>query len=327
MRAEKVEDRGPSERVAILRSSKPLEYAAGQVLEKIGLTANGPYWYEREGKACETDHLATAFDSVDYFAFRHHFFVECEYREPSKKWIFYPATANVVDTSEISILDGFVRTKSRRPFSLLGLRHDNPLDLPRVGPGSEIFKEDKGGWKNNPQGIENAMRQAILPVSNHIAVTLREALLLSDPAIIGLYHSVIVTTAGLYVLKDGVDWRNLEALADPTKSFRLVPAVAPCFNTPEYAVSFLRERVSSLLLELKEDIETTDGFYMISGRPSGPPGKMTADEIHRHAQRANPCRVLIVNFDTLETTLSAYLAFLRKRILEQHQKYRAVGPL
>ncbi len=162
--AKKVKDESfPSKSVALLRSSKPLEYAVGQVLEEIGLTANGPYWYEREGKACETDHLASSFEVLDYFSFRHHVFVECEYRESSKEWVFFRATRNVVDTSEISILDGFVRTKSGRPFSLLGLRHENPLGLPRVGPGTEIFKEQKGGWKNNPQSIENAIRQTDPP--------------------------------------------------------------------------------------------------------------------------------------------------------------------
>jgi len=113
--------------------------------------------------ACETDHLASSFEVLDYFSFRHHVFVECEYRESSKEWVFFRATRNVVDTSEISILDGFVRTKSGRPFSLLGLRHENPLGLPRVGPGTEIFKEQKGGWKNNPQSIENAIRQTDPP--------------------------------------------------------------------------------------------------------------------------------------------------------------------
>ena len=317
----------PTKSAALLRSSKPLEYAVGQVLEDIGLTAHGPYWYEREGKACETDHLASSFEVQDGFSFRHHIFVECEYRESSKEWVFFRATRNVVDTSEISILDGFVRTKSGRPFSLLGLRHENPLGLPRVGPSTEVFKDQKGGWQYNPQSVDNAIRQAILPVCNHLGVALRQSLLMYDPVVVDLYHPVIVTTAGLHVLRDEVTSRGLDELADLTKSFHRVPAVLSCFNSPEYAVSFLNERVSLALSELKPDIETAEGKLMLSGYPPQPPRALRPKEINRLVLEAAPSRVLVISFESLQATLSAYLCILRKRILEEFERFRAVGPL
>jgi hypothetical protein len=317
----------PTQSAALLRSSKPLEYAVGQVLEEIGLTANGPYWYERDGEACETDHLASSFEVQDYFSFRHHIFVECEYRESSKEWVFFPATRNVIDTSEISILDGFVRTKSGRPFTLLGLRHENPLGLPRVGPSTEVFKDQKGGWQYNPQSVDNAIRQAILPVCNHLGAALRQSLLMHDPAVVDLYYPVIVTTAGLYVLKDEVTSKSLDDLADLTKNFRRVPAVVSCFNPPEYAVSFLNERVFSVLSELKPDIETADGKLMLSSYPPQPPMALRPQDVQRLVLEAAPCRVLMISFQSLQATLSAYMDVLRKRILEEFERFRAVRPL
>ena len=321
------EESFPTKSGALLRSSKPLEYAVGQVLEEIGLTANGPYWYERDGKACETDHLASSFEVQDYFSFRHHVFVECEYRESSKEWVFFGATRNVMERSEISILDGFVRTKSGRPFSLLGLRHENPLELPRVGPSTEVFKDQKGGWQFNPQSVDNAIRQAILPVCNHIGTALRQSLLMHDPAVVDLYHPVIVTTAGLYVLRDDVASKRLDDLADLTKSFRRVPAVLSCFNSPEYAVSYLNERVSSALSEVKPDIETADGKLMISGYPPQVPRALRPQDIYRLVLEAAPSRVLVISFESLQATLSGYLDILRKRIREEFGRFTAVGAL
>src|SRR3989449_10738588 len=114
---------------------------------------------------------------------------------------------------------------------------------------------------------------------------------------------------------------------DLTKSFRRVPAALSCFNSPEYAVSFLNQRVSSVLLELRSDVETADGKFMLSEYPPQPPRALRRQDIHRMVLEAAPNRVLVISFESLQATLSAYLDILRKRIQEEFERYKAVAPL
>ena len=302
---------------ALRNSGLPLEFAVSSILREVsGLEPQGRYFYEREGVTCETDlevqqtwkHKVPGRED----AVQHIMFLECEHRTNEKHWCFLPPSSSVEKLSENALFLDFIPEVRRLDKSKLRpLRKQYFIESDVVGDGTELYEDGKGQWSSNTQAISNAIRQATMPIGQYLSSTFY-SMSMCDWKKMGFIHfftPVIVTTAKVQVLKEGIGWGELskcDAIAD---CFEERASVFSVFVTPTYIANFWRDEMEKTLKSEPQDIVLD--FVGLFGDPND---NLTFREIEESVVVGKPTRVLIVEFDSLKDVVARYVGSVKEEI-------------
>lgn len=206
---------------AMLKTSMPLEYLVAEQLSNLKCGIQGEYHYLR---ANEQD-ILTEF-SVDIWGMSHllkkdigmwatlNFLIECKYCYPGIKWLFAPHTKsaleNIVEIGIISTLDDLCTRQlyDKRPIWRLSNKY------PKCYKGIERHSKEA-----TAQSIERGRSQLMYAIPR-LAVHLLESQMLTfhdEDLFVDFICPLLVTTADLYVLKEGLnlsDFQNASAHDD-----------------------------------------------------------------------------------------------------------------
>jgi hypothetical protein len=299
----------------------------GGALNELGILDKGRYWYEWGGKHAETDRWAIGSFQRDYISFWNYYFIECEYREDYKYWCFFPPVPNVVDLHGNSVHSEFMTTKSRRPFSLIGLYHPVVPEVPLAGDGTELYRKGKN-WAFNKVSLPNAIRQTLLPYGDQVVQDLRYNLSLGDDQPrVPWYHPVILTTARLFILESKVGLSEIRASQGIEDCFREVSSLVMSIQPPSYVNEFVERRVDAFLSEVlgRENrlFGASELWAEMMSRSGSNPGSFIRKTILNHI----PCRILVTTFDSFTGVIKSHSASVERLVDDQLQRYLAVGPL
>lgn len=301
---------------AMRRSGLPLEYVVSQLLPNLGkVLPKGHFIYQMDSKQCDTDIWALSGWTRGSYVIEHVWFMDCKYRTPGKKWCFFPQAQNVVDLSENAFFfdlvesDKKMRTVKHRSFS----RRFIP-DIPAVGDGIELLINESGNWGTNEPSINNAIRQVTAPIANYIRNTLVENFILDyDEQWIELFLPVVVTTAEIQVLKNGIDWGTLSVFDRMEDCFEPKPAVWSVFTTPDFISDHWSQVIKESVMQLsgeRTDMISKSQFLSSLGETTEEVSLNLGRKILEH----RPTRTLIVQLDSLQSTLGDYLREVEKSV-------------
>ena len=290
---------------AIRRSGIPLELIVSRLLPELQMLSKGRYLYDDpEHTYYETDVWALGGWTDGANSIEHAWFVECKQRETDKFWCFFPQSQNVKELSRNSFMIDVLKERD-------GLR---PARLAVVGDGTQLFEKTPGNWDTDGNAIQNAVRQAIMPIGHHVRWVFHRNLLLSYPGqTIELYLPVVATTAQIYVVKDGVEWSELLKFQNLADCFEHQPAVISAFTTPGYVTRFWSEAITATLRDMFRNYPM--GFarskYLSSFQQDQ---EDTYKRVAAQLTTNMPTRVLLVEADSLKTTLATYLNELNSAV-------------
>jgi len=293
---------------ALRRSGLPLEYAVGQMLPKVGdILPKGRYYYEVDSKTCETDIWALSGAAYGSFAVEHVWFIECKHRANEKLWCFFPQAPNVVDLSKNAFFIDIVEKKhERRMNRLRPLVSEIIPKVPVVGDGIELFVNDGGNWDTNPTSIDDAIRQAIMPIGSYIHNIVHDNFLLDyEIQWIELFLPIVVTTAQIRILRKDSDWSKLEAFQKVEECFEPAPAVMCAFSTPDFVANYwkrcVEESTKRIFDSYPEVIKKSSYLSSLGETP-----RKVARNLSIKAVQGRPTRALIVELGAFEKTLRDY---------------------
>jgi hypothetical protein len=202
----------------VLRSGLPLEYEVKVYLESKGLVPSHEFSYLREDETGRQ--RAFSYDVRATMLLPSHqleIMIECKYRHPSVSWFFLPEQYGGID--ELNPFDVYhpIYHFTQQISPLAHSSYFYPVLGPAVGKGIEVTDTE-----TNPKSIHQAMTQLSFSFAEHIvSAIVHEVDLLLVNDIVLCHLPIIVTTAKLFRLKDGVtiqDVRNATApqdIADP----------------------------------------------------------------------------------------------------------------
>ncbi len=293
---------------AIRRSGMPLEFVTSLILEELHLLPKGRYYYTRDGKTNETDVWALGGFNVGPITFEHCLFVECEARDEEKRWCFFPQSDNVVDLSrnafidDICILDGSIGLTGFHRF-----KKEILPSLPVAGDGVEMFVNNKGNWDSNPKSIRNAIRQATMPIGDHLAYPLHRNFILDyEGQQVELYLPVVVTTARIFTLRPDTEWETLKTFEKIDECFEERDGVMSCYPTPSYITRYWRDSILGFLDRLERNYRETYSkkpYFSKLGK-SNTEAKLHVAEL---LTTNMPTRTAIVGLKGLKNILARYL--------------------
>lgn len=296
---------------ALLKSSLPLEHLAAEVLDRNDVYVSGEYTYSRFNEIGEE----TTF-SVDLSAFKLFdgedskpawgcldLLIECKYSHPQVMWVFAPHTSDVV-VSCISVYEDLCtqRIESKE------LIYQFDENTPYCYRGVQIHP-DGSDLENIPRGL-NQLRFAS---THYVQRLLRNQLteFNDEDLLIHFYCPILLTTAHLYVLKEGLSIRDfqhadkIDQVATSVESLvsfedtrqDLTSYNAMLFDQFENANPTLKSRLEDLLDITKPDRD----------RNIFPPTWNL-----RHSFLGLNHHVLVVKFTSLENLLSDITDRIRK---------------
>jgi hypothetical protein len=302
---------------ALRNSGLPLEFAASSILAGVqGLQPHGRYFYERDGKTCETDLSATQ-SATHRFHERevditHTLFFECEHRTERKHWCFLPPAKNVVDDSKNAVFIDFIPDVRHFDKSKLRiLESEFYVDASVVGDATELYEDGKGQWSSNTQAISNAIRQVTMPIGTVLPLSylITSSCDWKKKGAIQFFTPIIVTTARIQVLQNGIDWADLSQCSEIEDCFEEKQNVFSVFVTPTYIENYWRERMRETLKSAPKRI-----LLKILAESGDRYDEVTIDAIANMAVDDRPTRVLIVQFDALKVVMERYLGAVREEI-------------
>lgn len=306
---------------ALRRSGLPLEFGVEKVVESVGgMLYKGRYFYERDEKTCETDSWTIGGYTSGANEVEHAMFIECESRDNEKCWCFFPQANNVVDLSRNAFFPDLVNPKNsigHTGIAAVGkITREFYGGFPVAGDGIELYQNNKGLWDCNKESIKDAIRQAILPIGDHLHWIFHRNFVLSyEGQKFMFYTPVIVTTARLLVLKQSVDWAKLKTFDKLEECFQPCPAVTCVFSTPTYVERFWRQRATMYLEEIRqgspECLRNADFL-----KRYGPSDHDRVRGLANTVVERRPTRLLIMEFDDLENTLREYVGQVMKAFSE-----------
>jgi len=332
---------GVTQGEAIRRSGVALEFATSRMLETIEprMLPKGRYTYETgemtpEGneKHFEADIYALGGDTVGCNSFEHAWFIECKRRrdlegskgkmkgsenEQAKAWCFFSPPPNVKEISQNTFLvDILADRDGLKPYKLRSLKHRfYPASARVVGDGIELL-EKKGSWEANTQTIANAVRQTIMPIGHHFRWPLHRNLLLDyEGQVLELYLPIVVTTAGLYALRENVSDDELNRFDQIDDCFDPVNAVTSVFTTPAYVQRYWERMARSYMENIyreKPDVFITNPYFTSLHKTEDITG---IPHIVDAVTTNMPTRALIVRADAAREVLSSYLREVNEAIL------------
>lgn len=188
----------------LLKSGLPLEYEVAKIFEDKGCVGSAEYSYFRtneENRPVEFSYdLDYCFIGGDYFI---DLMVECKYRDPSVKWLFLPKNYGDFDevfrTDFLNASDYFIETPK---FPSIEYNLLDPL-APLCGKGIEILSNNF-----NPKSISQAISQLSYAFSGKLIDGFESQF--HNVNQISLHIPIIVTTAELYRIKDGLTINELK---------------------------------------------------------------------------------------------------------------------
>lgn len=190
----------------LLKSSLPLEQLVSEKLELQGLYVVGEYPYTRYNE----QNMQTEF-SVDLHAFKFlglentagswgtlEFLIECKYNHPGVKWIFLPQHEDSLVIGYIHYIQELSNRYIEDTSPLYKLDHE----LPYCGKGIEL---NSSGF--DPNSISRGLYQLRYGLPHVIAHAVGNQVGSWGDDFVGIafFCMVLVTTADLYVLKQGLD--------------------------------------------------------------------------------------------------------------------------
>ena len=311
---------------AFLKSSLPLEYLSADKLRAKGCGIMGEYSYMREN-----EHGLAVECSVDVWAMRHYYkhrkehwgtlnyLVECKYCHPSVRWVFMQHgkddTEYLMDISPVQVMDHLCTRMiwDKRPIWNLRDR------FPMCPKGVEIHSNDA-----TSQNIDRGRSQLVygLPrLISHLAEG--EIMKWNDVDLeIEMSCPMLVTTAGLFILKPGLSLESFLQAKDLADIAGQVPALI--LTTPyshmfsdyaDHVISDLHNKnpeIKKRLKELRDVSGQTDDFPEV-------PSNYSFDFFIRECVY----RLLVVNYDALEQVVEV----VHKTILKSARSLQRVGTL
>jgi hypothetical protein len=306
---------------ALLRTSLPLEYLVAEKLCELGFFISGEYAYIRP-----TDKSPNAEFSVDIHSFKLfpseedvwanvHLLVECKYSYPGIKWLFSP------QPSESLVIIGFIHVAQELCTRRIekDIFYEFERDLPFCFKGVEIHNGDA-----NSVSIDHGLFQLRYAIPG-LAAGIRLAQLREwndEDLHIGMICPILVTTADLYVIKEGVsldDFQKadkIEGIARAVDSLMVYKEAGP-------SLSKYIEETSQSLLSRKDFCDRLSDFAPIL--------KALGTEDYLIDKKTNFAdsfemvsdRILIVNYNALTTTLGSIL----NAIATQSPKVKQIAKL
>jgi len=325
---------------ALRFSGLPLEFAVSQILTQIDGVQNvlpkGRLYYEAMdqgiSKTCETDlwaiHGWTKCHKVDesgledeWTEILHELSIECEHRSGEKHWCFFPQASNVVDLSENLFFNEILKNeKAYNLGKLHRIKREFFLKAKIVGDGIELFEKSNslGNWDKNPESIRDAIRQVLMPVGHLIPnIFIRNFILSYSGQEMAFCTPIIVTSARIHALKEGIGWDELSKCEEINECFSQEKSVICTVCTPTNIESHWRNCVRKFLLELKKN--DNDTFVKSVSRFGDPSEDGIVDDISYKIFNGSPKRVIITQIDSLKDTLKEYLQNFEKIINETIQ--------
>ncbi|MFB6241674.1 MAG: hypothetical protein ABEJ36_02615 [Candidatus Nanosalina sp.] len=268
----------------ILKSGIPLEVSVVDKLSEYGFDDQGEITYEREGKLFSTDIKADReifhksglpFDLV--------LSIECKFRTPEHDWFFmrFPRESRFGfrhDTGLISFRDYIRRVKENSSDELEGInfgRFVNFLECEEVDKGVEIIKnrdfDHSAIRKCISQSIFGALKaqeEALRYNTDIMAEGLAEQEWQDDiesqffyGAIGSLTLPIVVTTADLYKMKDGLRLEDVKSSDDPENLFEKVKFVKYKKAEAEEASQFTEKLLSRENLSCYDEMDRIREAY------------------------------------------------------------------
>jgi hypothetical protein len=196
----------------VLKSGLPLEYEVKAYLDEKGLVPSHEFAYLREDETGRK--RSFSYDVRATMLLPGHqleLMIECKYRHPAVSWFFLPEEYGGI--YELNPLDVYhpIYHFSQRISPLAHSSYYYPPLAPAVGRGVEITDSE-----TNPKSIHQATTQLAYSFTEQIVeavVSEVDRLLVKD--IVLCHVPIIVTTANLFRLKEGVTIRDVRNAATP----------------------------------------------------------------------------------------------------------------
>lgn len=315
---------------ALLRTSLPLEYLVAELLSASGFGIHGEYHYLRPNE----NGVPTEF-SIDIWAVNQlfkkdrriwgglNYLIECKYCYPGVKWLFTPHTKSdtehLFEGSTVYTLDKLCTRQvfDKRPIWNLAKK------FPICFKGVEIHQKDA-----TPQNIERG-RSQLRYGTPRLAIHLSETqmnIFNDEDLHLEFICPMLVTTAELFVLKNGLDlhdFRNVNELSDIASE---VPALILTNPYSHLFADYADKMIKDLHLKnpaVKERLEQLDGILKKTtgenqNHPSAWASVYSDLDIHEISRR-----ILVVNYNEVE----AVHKLLRKTIVRSGRSLTQIGAL
>jgi hypothetical protein len=313
---------------ALLKTSMPLEYLVAQQLHNLKCGIQGEYHYLRPNE----EEILTEF-SVDIWSMSHlqkkdipmwaclHLLVECKYCYPGIKWLFAPHTKsdleNILEIGVISTHDQLCTRQiyDKRPLWRLSNK------FPKCYKGVELHSKDA-----TAQNIERGRSQLIYAIPR-LAIHLIESQMITfnnEDLDINFICPILVTTADLYVLKDGLDLNDFKKAKTQDDIAIEVPALILTNPYSHLFTNYTDSLISEMHFKKPDIKERLIQLKMLKNKLAGEednglPPALTFDWDIRESAK----RILIINYNSLDFIYK----LLRKTVVNAGKSLTQVGIL
>ncbi len=302
---------------ALLKTSLPLEHLVIEKLKYLGYTGPGEFRYIRPNE----HGVATEF-SADILASKFLFkrnrkmwadlnlLVECKYCHPSVRWLFAPhPESNTEFAPHVSVIKIFDHLCTRSVFDRRPMwRFSSSLSA--CIKGIEIHNNDA-----TAQNIERGRSQLVFGMPRLAArlTAFQSSLRDDEDILVEFICPVLVTTADLYVLKEGlalddfVNAESLDSIANPTHALILTNPHSELLT--DYASQVLNElHDKNLEIDKRLGQLTTIDLKTRPDDIAHIPRRNSFD----HAIHDSSEDILVVNYHSLESTIKKIRASIAK---------------
>lgn len=308
---------------ALLKTSLPLEHLIAEKLGKHGFLIHGEYSFIRDDEqGVDTEFSVDLRASElldrgeeDYWADLN-LLVECKYNYPGVRWIFAPHP----EESEFAIgVVNVLQQLCTRRITDTSPVYDIDQELPYCVKGIELHESDA-----NTQSITRGLYQlkyAVMELASNIIY--RQITTWNDVDLhIGIVCPILVTTASLHVLKDGLTLEQFQNASNLNDVAEQVDALVVFQENRPQLSKYIRKVIADLY-RLSPEIKTRlEELEAVEGKPeyrSALPVNWLFDSILKSYAE----RVLVITYEAFEQTVLD----IRNSVLESGKSLSQVAIL
>lgn len=313
---------------ALLKTSMPLEYLVAEQLHKLKCGIQGEYHYLRPN---EQD-ILTEF-SVDIWSMSHlnkkdismwanlNLLIECKYCYPGIKWLFAPHTKSdlesILEIGVISTLDSLCTRQiyDKQPLWRLSNK------FPKCYKGIELHSNDA-----TAQNIERGRSQLIYAIPRLAAHLIGSQMITFNDEDLGVDFicPILVTTADLYVLKEGLNLTDFQKAKSHDDIATEVPALILTNPYSHLFSAYTDNIISEMHLKSPVIKERLEQLKELKNKLAGEEDdRLSASLSFDWDIRESAKRILVINYNNLETIYK----LLRQTVVNAGKSLTQVGIL